>query len=160
MTERLTRRGAPVRTEYSVDYLSQRLVRDHAVSNVATLAAEERLGRIRDWLDSGDPAAQHHGYPVVDRAGALVGVVTMRDLTDPHADPDAAVARIIKRPPVVIFGDHTLREAADHMVEERVGRLAVVRRDDPTRLVGIFLAAICSRPTDPGSRRAIGRSPP
>jgi H+/Cl- antiporter ClcA len=40
MTERLARRGAPVRTEYSVDYLSQQLVRDHAVRDVAVLAAD------------------------------------------------------------------------------------------------------------------------
>ncbi|MDD1769632.1 MAG: CBS domain-containing protein, partial [Methanomassiliicoccales archaeon] len=53
-------------------------------------------------------------------------------------DPAAPVARVVKRPPVVIFETGTLREAADHMVEERVGRLAVVREDDPTRLVGMI----------------------
>jgi CBS domain-containing protein len=138
MTERLARRGAPVRTEYSVDYLSQQLVRDHAARDVATLAADRLLGEVREWLTSGLPEASHHGYPVVDSAGALIGVVTLRDLTDPHAEPEAPVARVVKRPPVVIFETGTLREAADHMVAERVGRLAVVREDDPTRLVGMI----------------------
>jgi predicted transcriptional regulator len=53
-------------------------------------------------------------------------------------DPQATVASVIKRPPAVIFEGSTLREAADHMVEERVGRLPVVRRDAPTRLVGMI----------------------
>ncbi len=138
MTERLARRGAPVRTEYSVDYLSQQLVRDHAVREVAVLAADRLIGEVRQWLASGLPEASHHGYPVVDSAGVLIGVVTLRDLTDPHADPAAPVALAIKRPPVVIFETGTLRDAADHMVEERVGRLAVVSQDDPTRLVGMI----------------------
>ena len=138
MTERLARRGTPIRAEYSVDYLSQRLVRDHFVRDVAVLAAEQTVGEVREWLTSGAPKAAHHGYPVVDAGGALIRVVTLRDITDPHADPAAALARVIKRPPAVIFETSTLREAADHMVEERVGRLPVVTQDAPRRLVGMI----------------------
>ena len=138
MTERLARRGAPVRTEYSVDYLSQRLVRDHAVRNVAVLAGERTVAEAREWIASGATDAAHHGYPVVDANGDLIGVVTLRDIADPHADPAAPVAGVIKRPPAVIYEGSTLREAADHMVEERVGRLPVVRPEAPTRLVGMI----------------------
>ncbi len=138
MTERLARRGAPVRTEYTVDYLSQRLVRDHAVSNVAVLAGERTVAEVREWIASGATQASHHGYPVVDANGDLIGVVTLRDIADPHADPAAPVAGVIKRPPAVIYEGSTLREAADHMVEERVGRLPVVKPEAPTRLVGMI----------------------
>jgi CBS domain-containing protein len=138
MTERLARRGAPVRTEYSVDYLSQRLVRDHAVRDVAVLAGERTVAEAREWIASGATDAAHHGYPVVDANGDLIGVVTLRDIADPHADPAAPVAGVIKRPPAVIYEGSTLREAADHMVEERVGRLPVVRPEAPTRLVGMI----------------------
>jgi H+/Cl- antiporter ClcA/CBS domain-containing protein len=138
MTERLARRGAPVRTEYSVDYLSQRLVRDHAVRDVAALAGERTVAEVREWIASGAAQAAHHGYPVVDANGDLIGVVTLRDIADPHADPAAPVAHVIKRPPAVIYEGSTLREAADHMVEERVGRLPVVRPEAPTRLVGMI----------------------
>jgi CIC family chloride channel protein len=37
----------------------------------------------------------------------------------------------------VVFDDNTLRDAADHMVLEQVGRLPVVTRDAPRRVVGI-----------------------
>jgi len=48
------------------------------------------------------------------------------------------IESLIKRPPVVVFEDNTLRDAADQMVVERVGRLPVVTREDPRRLVGII----------------------
>jgi predicted transcriptional regulator len=75
---------------------------------------------------------------VVDANGLLVGVVTRRDFFHPDASPDAAIETLIKRPPVVVFDDSTLRDAADQMVLERVGRLPVVRRSDPRRIVGII----------------------
>jgi CIC family chloride channel protein len=137
MTERLARRGAPVRTEYTLDPLSRILVREAASRNIVSLKAGDSLAAVRTWLASGEHAAHHHGYPVVDAAGALAGVVTLRDLTDPAADPSAPVSAVIKRPPAVIFEDNTLREAADHMLSESVGRLCVVRREEPWRLLGI-----------------------
>ena len=36
------------------------------------------------------------------------------------------------------FPDMTLRDAADHMVRENVGRLPVITRADPSRVVGII----------------------
>ena len=42
---------------------------------------------------------------------------------------------LLTRSPIVVREDHTLREAADHMVEADVGRLVVVSRDG--RMVGI-----------------------
>lgn len=44
----------------------------------------------------------------------------------------------LKRAAVVIFADNTLRDAADHMVHERVGRLPVVTRKAPRTVVEII----------------------
>jgi H+/Cl- antiporter ClcA/CBS domain-containing protein len=138
MTERLARRGAPVRAEYALDPLSRQLVREAATRELVSLRAEDSIASVRTWLAAAAGGAHHHGYPVLDASGALVGVVTLRDLTDAAAEPAGPVSAVIKRPPAVIFEDNTLREAADHMLEESVGRLAVVRRDEPWRLVGII----------------------
>ena len=35
-----------------------------------------------------------------------------------------------------MFEDNSLREAADHMVNEEVGRLPVVARDNPRKVIG------------------------
>jgi H+/Cl- antiporter ClcA/CBS domain-containing protein len=138
MTERLARRGAPVRTEYSVDYLSRVLVRDAASRDVVSLRTDDTIGAVRAKLVEGGAGFRHHGYPVLDAAGTLMGVIKLRDVTDPSADPAALVTTLIQRPPAVIFEDNTLREAADHMVVEGVGRLVVVDRKQPWRMVGII----------------------
>jgi len=138
MTEKLARRGTSVRTEYDMDYLSQVFVRQAASRDVQTLAADDTLATVRAWI-AGDPAGRaHHGFPVVDARGDLVGIVTHRDLLDPAEPLDRRVRQVVKRPPVAVFLDNTLREAADHMVREGVGRLAVVDREAPLHLVGML----------------------
>ncbi len=50
MTERLARRGVPVITEYSVDYLSQVFAGDRATRKVVSLPADRTLEETRAWL--------------------------------------------------------------------------------------------------------------
>ena len=138
MTERLERRGAPVQTEYAADYLSQVLVRDCATSPVATLEADRPVASAREWLASGAPGTTHQAYPVVRRDGMLTGVVTAREIVAAAGDGAQTVASLVKRPPVIIFEDQTARNAADHMVREGIGRLPVVQRTAPTKVVGII----------------------
>jgi CBS domain len=64
----------------------------------------------------------------------------------------------------VVFEDSSLREASDHMAREGVGRLPVVSRKDPTRVVAILtrshLVAAHSRRLDaehPGEPRYLRR---
>jgi H+/Cl- antiporter ClcA/CBS domain-containing protein len=138
MTERLARRGAPVQTEYAVDYLHQILVRDCASDEVVTLDGANTVQATRDWIESRAEGSGHQGFPVVDGDGCLVGVVTRRNITDPAVDGAITVRSLVMRPPVIIYPDNTAREAADHMVHEQVGRLPVVTREDPRRVVGIL----------------------
>jgi H+/Cl- antiporter ClcA len=138
MTERLARRGAPVPTEYSVDYLRQQLVRDHASTEVMTIRSDETLESALARVSDRSAGQTHNGFPVVDAAGVLVGVVTRRDLNDPLGSRDITVGAALKRPPVAIYPDNTLREAADHMVHEKVGRLPVISRKGPPKVIGII----------------------
>ncbi|HEX6643321.1 MAG TPA: chloride channel protein [Gemmatimonadales bacterium] len=133
MTAKLARRGVPVRLEYSADHLAQVLVRDAMSRAVETLPADERIATVLGTMTR----RSHQGFPVVDRDGRLLGVVTQRQLLEAADEPERAVREIVTRPPVIAFEDNTLREAADHMVLSHVGRLPVIARDDPGRLVGI-----------------------
>ena len=142
LTEKLARREGSVRTEYEVDHLAHVLVRQAASRSVVTVRANQTLGEIRRWLHSaasgeGGPST-HHGFPVVDEASQLIGVVTRRDLLDASYADDEVVAETIKRTPAVAYEDSTLRDAADHMVLEGVGRLPVVSRQNPRVVVGIL----------------------
>ena len=75
---------------------------------------------------------------MVDAAGDLIGVVTRRDLWAEGVPPQARVADVIRRPPVVAYAENSLREAADLMVEEGIGRLPVVARSAPRKIIGIL----------------------
>lgn len=145
MTEKIVRRGTRVPGEYATDFLDQQLVRDHAVRDVITLDADRPLSDVRDWLRSEASGNAHQGFPVIENGGRLVGVLTRRDLVvgnagavDDSVAPRLRVRDLVKRPPAVAFADSSLREAADHMVREDVGRLPVVERGEPRRVVGIL----------------------
>jgi len=138
MTEKIVRRGVRVPAEYSADFLDQVLVREALSQPVVTLPADESLGEARAWLHRRNRDTHHQGFPIVDARGTLVGVLTRRDLLDPQHDEAAPLRRLISRAPVVAHPDHSLRQAADHMVRNRVGRLAIVERADTTRVIGVL----------------------
>ena len=137
MTEKLARRGVSVRFEYSVDHLAHVRVGDVAAADVVTLGGSATLGTVRGWLASGAGHTTHQGFPVLDPVGLLIGVVTRRDILDAAHSDTRTIAEILRRPPVVVYEDSSLRDAADQMVLAKVGRLPVVRRNAPGELVGI-----------------------
>src|SRR4051794_10483976 len=142
LTEKLARREGSVRTEYEVDHLSHVMVRQASSRNVVSLRANQTLGEVRRWLQApakseGGPST-HQGFPVLDESALLIGVVTRREVLDTAYNDDEVVAEIIKRPPAIVYEDSTLRDAADHMVLEGVGRLPVVDREVPRVVVGII----------------------
>ena len=138
MTEKIARRGVRVPSEYEADFLDQVLVRDACSRDVVSLRTEQTLDEIRKWIASGSRGSSHQGYPVVDRNGTLAGVLTRRILLDPRQDPSWTLSQLLTRPPAAVFEDSTLREAADHMVGEDVGRLPVVARERPSRVIGFI----------------------
>jgi len=162
MTERLRRRGIPVITEYEADHLARITAGERASRDVVSLPAGQPLGETRAWLAAGAEGATHQGFPVVDDAGAIVGLLTRRDLMAPGGDPQVALRRLVRRPPVVAFEHHSLRDVADLMIREGVGRIPVVAADGSRRLLGILsrsdlLAAHesrldASRPAEPTIR--------
>jgi predicted transcriptional regulator len=130
MTEKLARRGVRVPMEYAADYLDRISVSDACSRNVVTLRDDQRISEVHALVPT------HQGFPVVDGDGRLLGVVTRRDFID--REPYTRVGDLIRRPPAVVFSDMSLREAADHMVREEIGRLPVVERSDPSRVVGML----------------------
>jgi chloride channel protein, CIC family len=138
MTEKIARRGVRVPGEYAADFLDQIQVGVAASKPIVPLGANDLLDDARAFIQSRKPGASHQGFPVVDGEGLLVGVVTRRDLLDPQQPGTRKVRDLIRRPAAVAFDDNTLREAADHMVRESVGRLPVVARSAPRKPIGML----------------------
>ncbi len=136
MTEKIARRGVRVLGEYTVDFLDQIHVRDIALRRVVTVRAEETVGAVLAWIESGVEGTSHQGFPVVDQEGQLVGVLTRRDLFS-QAQPESSLRELVTRKTTIIYDDNTLRDAADSMARERIGRLPVVSRAEPRTVIGI-----------------------
>src|SRR5699024_8461125 len=106
--------------------------------NVVTFKTSDELGDVRSWLNSGRAETRHQGYPVVDDNGRIRGVVTRRNLFNPNLPQIRRLGDILQREPLTSYEHQRLREAADHMVVNGVGRLIVVDHAEPHPVIGII----------------------
>jgi CBS domain-containing protein len=140
LTEKVARRGHHVFREYAVDpFHVHRVgeVMDRRVPTVPTSMSVHELARL---VAGADPElARRQGTPVVDSAGRLVGIVTRSDLMRALDREPAGAMGVLEagsRQLVVAYEDELIAEAVERMLSNDVGRLPVVSREDPTRLVG------------------------
>lgn len=138
MTEKIARRGVRVPSDYAADFLDQIAAGDACSRNVVAVRSDESLRDVRARIASGETAFKHQGFPVLDADGHPIGMLTRRDLLDPTHHDDLRLAALLRRPLLAVREDHSLREAADHMVEAEVGRLVVLGRNAPHAMVGIL----------------------
>jgi CBS domain-containing protein len=140
LTEKVARRGYHVMREYSVSPLHRLRVSDVMETDVPAVPADLPLDTLFRRLAELDPVlGRRQAWPVVDDAGRLAGIVTRGDLVralDDVTRDGVTVLDAGTRTLVVTYPDELLDRAITKMLEHDVGRLPVVRRDDPTRLVG------------------------
>ena len=137
MTEKISRRGVKIPDEYLADPLDQILVKNIATKHVVTLNARQTVAQVQHWFTAKAAKYSHQGYPVVDDAGVLIGVLTRRDILTTGHSVNSPLAEIIEQPPKFVYDDCTVRQAANHMVNHSIGRLPVLSRQEPHLLRGI-----------------------
>jgi H+/Cl- antiporter ClcA len=138
MTEKISRRGVQVPDEYSADPLSQIRVADVHSREPVALQGDDPLETVRAWLLDGSLHTHHQGFPIIDSDATLLGVLTRRDLMALDAEPAAPIHTLIRRRSVTLTPDHSLRDAADHMVHHNVGRLIITDPHHPGKMIGIL----------------------
>jgi chloride channel protein, CIC family len=137
MTEKIERRGIRVPADYAADFFSEIFVRDVATYEVIVLHADQTLREVQGWIANGEAGSSHHGFPVLDSDEHLVGMVSELELSRPR-EATTKVDEIVRRSSALAFEDDTVAEAMDLMAQESVGRLPVVRREEPNHLVAIL----------------------
>ena len=142
LTEKVARRGHHIAREYTVNPLARFRVADVMERDVPTIPASMPADALLRRLANDDPVlAAHHAWPIVDNAGALVGIITRRDLIA-SADRDdgdtLTVLDVGSTHPIVTHADNLLEEAVDVMLDRKVSRLPVVDRDNRTRMIGLL----------------------
>jgi chloride channel protein, CIC family len=123
MTEKLTRRGLRVPTDYFADYLVTTRVREVMTTTVETVdATSPVVDLVRRFQRDG-----HGAYPVVDEDGRCVGIVS-RGLLLRQADwPRTASVQDVAATDVVSVGpDDSVSVALQKIVEEDVEHVPVL----------------------------------
>ena len=142
LTEKMARRGHHVMREYIVNPLHLMRVAEVMEKHVPTVPASLPVDGLFQRLADEDPVlARRQEWVVVDDAERLVGLVTRGDLVralDRDDGEAATVEDLGSRRLVVTHADELLEEATAKMITHDIGRLPVVDRDDPSRLVGLL----------------------
>jgi CBS domain-containing protein len=159
LTEKVARRGYHVSREYTVDPLERLSIGEVMSTSVVTVPATLSVRDLVLQYFLGGSRHKHQGYPVVDDAGHLLGVVTKSSLLDEWI---SAVLRegtgtapagglvitydLLGRSPVTAYPWESCRVAAERMAVAGVGRLVVVSPEAPTQVVGIITRSDLLKP--------------
>ena len=140
MTEKLARRGLQIHQDYETDVLQQVAVRETMDQEAPVLSADMRVGEVADRIARHDPeVSRHQGMLVVDGEGKLAGVITRGDILRALDEDRTGSMRVLDASSthaVVTYPDELLSEASAKMLRHNIGRLPVVDRKDPKRIVG------------------------
>jgi CBS domain-containing protein len=141
LTEKVARRGHHLVREYTVDPFEIHRIEEVMDRDVPTIPSGMLVTEYSKRIAAGDPRlTRRQGTPIVDAKGNLAGIITRSDLMKAmekmEKEPqrtvlDAGSARL-----VVGYPDELLRDAVRRMLENDIGRLPIVERDNPQRLVG------------------------
>jgi CBS domain-containing protein len=105
-------------------------VADMMSQPVQTVTTSDVVGPVRDLMLDG----RIHGVPVIDRQGALVGIVTSSDLVEEWA-PAQGIETVMSDRVTTVSPHATLADAARVMLREQIHHLVVVERG---AVVGMF----------------------
>jgi H+/Cl- antiporter ClcA/CBS domain-containing protein len=139
LTEKVARRGFHVTREYSVDPLAVLRVGEVMDRNPPTVPARMKVSELSDLIANGDPVLSHRqGTLIVDEDGNLAGIITRGDLVRAiEKSPEGStVVEAGTQDLIIAFPDEILHEAVTRMVRHDIGRLPIVRRDNPRKIVG------------------------
>ncbi len=136
-TLKLVRRGIHLQREREIDVMQGVTVQEVMTTNIEHVDPENSLQELERIFET----THHHGMPVTDREGQFVGLVTIADLERAKAMgkfPAGRVIDITNTHPVIAYPDEPVWYALRAMGEKDVGRLPVVDREDPTKLLGML----------------------
>jgi len=140
LTEKVARRGYHVMREYGVDPLTMVRVGEVMDKNACVIPGSMSLIELSDRIARNDPeVSRHEGLLIVDANQQLTGIITRGDVVHALAQDTGngtTVSTAGSHNVIVTYADELLYEAVSKMVNNNIGRLPVVSRRDPRRIVG------------------------
>ncbi|GAW91814.1 chloride channel protein [Calderihabitans maritimus] len=134
-TLKLLRRGIKFRHGRARTVLETITVGEVMHREVETVPANITVSELADLMRK----SRHTGFPVLD-GNQLVGMVTVFDIRRAmdKGINDEPVSKIMSTNLIVTYPEENLGEALKKFAVRGVGRLPVVKQDDPEHLVGII----------------------
>src|SRR5579863_10227488 len=151
MTEKLARRGLRVPEEYEAGVLKmvrvaevmrtdiQPIPHDMTVEELAQRIGGRLPGRVT--AENQRPYNLTDGLPIVSDDGRLVGIVTQGDLVralEDDAQGKLTVLEAGSKTLILAYPDELAHDAMYRMLTNNIGRIPVVDRNDPTKMIGYF----------------------
>jgi H+/Cl- antiporter ClcA len=134
MTEKLTRRGLRVSSDYYADILSTISVAAVMTPVVETVKVGTTVGEVAKRFQ----ARGHGAYPVVDEDGRCVGIIARGDLLREGSwTEDSRVEIAAARDVVSITSTEAVSDALETMLQEQIEHLPIIDCD--------VLVGICTR---------------
>jgi len=134
-TLKLRRKGVRI-IEGEMDPLQFVAIGDIMTKDFPTVSTEMPVTKLMRMLER----TGHHGFPVVGKGDQLYGVVTLNDVEEglKRNVPHLKVGDIATKNPVTAYPDESVRDILSRLGTMDVGRIPVVSRDDPARLLGVL----------------------
>ncbi len=140
MTEKLTRRGLRIHTDFEPDVLRRVAVSETMSREVITIPSTMTVSDLASRISVHDPTlTKRQALPIVDDRKELVGIITRGDLLralERNPEGTQTVLEAGSSPAITACADESLYDAAARMLQKNVGRLPVVDRLRPNYLVG------------------------
>jgi H+/Cl- antiporter ClcA len=142
MTEKLARRGLRVPGEFEVGVMQLVRVGEVMRTDVNSIPPEMTVAELAARMGRGEPKYNlTQGLPIVGDGEHLLGVVTQGDLLRALEDDSRGAITVLdagSSKPIVAYADEFVHDAMLRMLENNIGRLPVVTREDPQKMVGYF----------------------
>ena len=136
-TLKLLRRGVRLEQGRDIDVMQGVMIGEAMTTQVDSVSADLPLEDLRMVFDE----SHHHGLPVLDEQGELFGIVTLQDLGR-AAERGGLEGRMVRdiatRSLLTVYPDEPMWVALKRLGTRDVGRLPVVDRQNPKRLLGLI----------------------
>jgi chloride channel protein, CIC family len=140
LTEKIARRGYHIMREYSVDPFAVHRVEEVMDPHAPTIPSSMNVSELSGRIAQRDPlVTQHQGLCIVDEENRLLGIITRGDLLRVLEEGNGAGMSVLDagtRRLIVTYPDELLYDAVSKMLRNNVGRLPVVMRENPDRVIG------------------------
>jgi predicted transcriptional regulator len=136
MTEKIARRGVKTPDSYEPDILEKLSVGDVMQENGLVLSADNTIQEARQWLES-ERDYSNNFFIITNDEGMYKGILSSSNLFGQHHPVTQVLGTLLKRFPVSVTKNTSLKAAAEMMAEQNVDVLPVID-DDGATVIGML----------------------